>query len=71
MAPVDGTIVMKIQLNLPQTTDVNISKGQPSRANGLGGVVTLRSKSPTILYKYRYVHIRGSLWLGLVAAFSY
>ena len=44
---------MKIHINLPQTTDVNISKGQPSRANGLGGVVSLRSKSPTILYKYR------------------
>ena len=53
MASIDGAIGMKIHINLPQTTDVNISKGQPSRANGLGGVVTLRSKSPTISYKYR------------------
>ena len=50
MASIDGAIWMKIHINLPQTTDVNISKGQPSRANGLGGVVSLRSKSPTILY---------------------
>ena len=29
---------MKIHINPSQTTDVNISKGQTSRANGLGGV---------------------------------
>ena len=53
MAPIDGTIGMKIDINLPQTTDVNISKAQPSKASGLGGVVFLRSKSAPTLYKYR------------------
>ena len=53
MAPIDGAIGMKIDINLPQTTDVNISKAQPSKASGLGGVRCLRSKSATILYKYR------------------
>ena len=53
MAPIDGAIGMKINMNLPQTTDVNISKAQPSKASGLGGVVFLRSKSAPILYKYR------------------
>ena len=47
MAPIDGAIGMKINLDLPQTTDVNISKAQPSKASGLGGVVFLRSKSAT------------------------
>ena len=54
MAPIDGAIGMKININHPQTTDVNISKAQPSKASGLGGVVFLRSKSAPILYKYRY-----------------
>ena len=45
MAPIDGAIGMKIDINLPQTTDVNISKAQPSKASGLGGVRCLRSKS--------------------------
>ena len=53
MAPIDGAIGMKIDINLPQTTDVNISKAQPSKASGLGGVVFLRSKSAPTLYKYR------------------
>ena len=56
MAPIDGAIGMKIDINLPQTTDVNISKAQPSKASGLGGVVFLRTKSaPTLptLCKYR------------------
>ena len=53
MAPIDGTIGMKININLPQTSDVNISKGQPSKANGLGGVRCPRSKSAPILYKYK------------------
>ena len=53
MAPIDGAIGMKIDINLPQTTDVNISKAQPSKASGLGGVVFLRSKSAPILYKYK------------------
>ena len=55
MAPTDGAIVTKMNMCTPQTTDVNISKGQSSKASGLGGVVSQRSKSPTILYKYRWV----------------
>ena len=55
MAPIDGAIRMKIDINLPQTTDVNISKAQPSKASGLGGVCGLRSKSAPTLYKYRFV----------------
>ena len=54
MAPIDGAIGMKIDINLPQTTDVNISEAQPSKASGLGGVRCLRSKSAPILYKYRW-----------------
>ena len=42
MAPIDGAISMKINLDLPQTTDVNISKAQPSKASGLGGVRCLK-----------------------------
>ena len=53
MAPIDGAIAMQIDINLPQTTDVNISKAQPSKASGLGGVRGLRSKSAPILFKYR------------------
>ena len=53
MAPTDGAIVTKMNMCTPQTTDVNISKGQSSRAIGLGGVQLQRSKSATILYKYR------------------
>ena len=55
MAPIDGAIGMKIDINLPQTTDVNISEAQPSKTSGLEGVRGLRSKSAPILYKYRYV----------------
>ena len=36
------------------TTDVNISKFQPSTASGLGGVLCLRSKMPATLYRYRF-----------------
>ena len=54
MAPTDGAIVTKMNMCTPQTTDVNISKGQSSRAIGLGGVQLQRSKSATILYKYRF-----------------
>ena len=53
MAPIDGAIGMKININHPQTTDVNISKAQPSKASGPGGVVFLKSKSDPTLYKYR------------------
>ena len=55
MAPIDGTIWMKIDINLPLTIDVNISKGQPPRASGLGGVRFQRSKSPAIYYIYKTV----------------
>ena len=34
----------------PSALDVIISKGRPSRANGLGGVLSQRSKSPVMLY---------------------
>ena len=61
MAPIDGAIGMKIDINLPQTTDVNISKAQPSKASGLGGVVFLRSKSAPTLYKYRLGHSKHSV----------
>ena len=54
MAPIDGAIGMKIDINLPQTTDVNISEAQPSKTSGLEGVRGLRSKSAPILYKYRF-----------------
>ena len=45
MASKDGAIGMKIYINLPQTTDVNISKAQLSKAYGQGGVRPQRSKS--------------------------
>ena len=34
--------------------DNNISKAQPSKAKGLGGVFPLRSKNAALLYMYRY-----------------
>ena len=52
MAPIDGAIGMKININTAQTTDVNISKAQPSKASGLGGVRPPSSKSATTLYNY-------------------
>ena len=52
MAPIDGPIGMKININHLQTTDVNISKAQPFKASGLGGAVFLRPKSAPTLYKY-------------------
>ena len=48
MAPIDGAIGMKIDINLPQTTDVNISKAQPSKASGLGGVVFLHKNAERV-----------------------
>jgi hypothetical protein len=33
--------------------DNNISKAQPSKAKGLGGVFTIRSKNAALLYMYR------------------
>ena len=55
MAPIDGVIGMKIDINLPQTTDVIISEAQPSKGSGLG-VRGLKSKSAPTLYKYRSQH---------------
>ena len=55
MAPIDGAIGMKIDINLHQTSDVNmvnISKAQPSKASGQGGVAFQRTKSAPNLYKY-------------------
>ena len=60
MAPIDGAIGMKININTAQTTDVNISKAQPSKASGLGGVRPPSSKSATTLYKYRLLAAFGS-----------
>ena len=34
--------------------DNNISKAQPSKAKGLGGVFPLRSKNAALLYMYRW-----------------
>ena len=50
MAPIDGAIGLKLNICNAYTTDVNISKAQPSKASGLlGGVRSLRSKSaPTL-----------------------
>ena len=52
MATKDGAVLIKMNINTPQTIDVNISKDQPSRVSGLGGVALRRSKSLGILYKY-------------------
>ena len=53
MAPIDGAIGLKLEICNAYTTDVNISKAQPSKASGLGGVASQRSKSAPILYKYK------------------
>ena len=53
MAPIDGAIGMKLKICNAYTSDVSISKAQPSKASGLGGVALQRSKSAPILYKYR------------------
>ena len=42
MATIDGPIFMKMNINLPQTIDDNISKYQLPMANGLVGVWLLR-----------------------------
>ena len=38
MAPLDGTILTKMNIKHPQMPDNNISKAQPSKAKGLGGL---------------------------------
>ena len=50
MAPIDGAIGLKLNICNAYTTDVNISKGQPSKASGLGGVRSPRSKCAPIYY---------------------
>ena len=40
--------------------DNNISKAQPSKAKGLGGVLTIRSKNAALLYMYRLKHLCNS-----------
>ena len=49
MSTIDGRIQLKLKLCTLQTTDVNISKAQPSKAKGLGGVVFLNNKMPATL----------------------
>ena len=49
MTPIDGPILMKIKKNHPQITDVNISKAQPPKAKGLGGVRLEKPKMLAIL----------------------
>ena len=53
MATIDGPIFMKMDINHLQMPDNNISKNQPSKAKGLGGVVPNRSKIAALLYMYR------------------
>ena len=53
MAPLDGTILTKMNIKHPQMPDNNISKAQPSKAKGLGGVRFPRSKNAPTLYIYR------------------
>ena len=38
MSPIDGPIWLVSEINLGDTSDDNISKAQPSKAKGLGGV---------------------------------
>ena len=53
MAPIDGSILLVSEICILDTTDVNVSKVQPSKANCLlVGVEPQRNKSPTISYKY-------------------
>ena len=49
MTTIDGPILMKMNINHPQTADVNISKAQPPKAKGLGGVPLEKPKMPAIL----------------------
>ena len=62
MTSVDGAILMKFLINHLQTTDVNISQGQPSKAKGPEGVGSQRNKMLTILYKYRSERLATMAW---------
>ena len=44
MSPIDGPIVLVSEIYLAHTSDVNISKAQSSKANGLGGVAFLANR---------------------------
>ena len=52
MAPLDGTILTKMNIKHPQMPDNNISKAQPSKAKGLGGV---RFQGQKMLLLYIYI----------------
>ena len=45
---------------------VNISKNQPRKAKGLGGVFPLRSKNAALLYMYRFALIMADFWPSIV-----
>ena len=49
MAPVDGLILMKIYTNHPLMPYKDISKDEPSKSKGLGGVGEQRSKNAATL----------------------
>ena len=71
MSPIDGAISMKIDINHPQTISNNISKDQPSKASGLGGVRLKRQKSAAVLYKYRYGMLINLKAVGMKSAMVY
>ena len=50
MSPIDGPILLVLEINLAYTSNLNISKAQPSKANGLGGVALLAFL--ILLYSY-------------------
>ena len=54
MAPIDGPIWLISEICTLLTFNRNISKFQPSKANGLGGVHGISHARPAILYKYRF-----------------
>ena len=49
MPPIDGLIAMKMDTNHPLMPDVNISKDQLSKSEGLGAVGRQRSKNAATL----------------------
>ena len=60
MTTINGPILMKMNINHPQTTDVNISKAQPPKAKGLGGV-RLEKRKIYILVKTNRRPLVGAL----------
>ena len=75
MAPIDGPIQLISEICIPHIIDDNILKFQPSMASGLGGVCPQRSKSPALLYKYRWFLARKiqliPLWSKVINAYVY